>query len=246
MNSTCEKVLRETEGLPTDELLLYVLKAFGDKVALASSFGAEDQVLTDMLCKISPNVRIFTLDTGRLSEHTHEAIEATRGRYGIEVKVLFPERDAVERMVAEHGPNLFYSSAANRKLCCRIRKVEPLQRELATLDAWITGLRREQGTTRTDLQPVQWDQANDLIKINPLADWTTEFVWKYIRDHNVPYNTLHDRGYPSIGCAPCTRAVAAGEDIRSGRWWWEKPEQKECGLHLTDDGQLVRATDKPQ
>jgi phosphoadenosine phosphosulfate reductase len=161
-------------------------------------------------------------------------IEKTRRRYGLEIEVLVPDRLQVEAMAAWHGADLFYDSVENRKLCCHVRKVNVLKRELAGLDAWICGLRREQSVTRTDVQRVEWDDANGLIKINPLADWTTQQVWDYIRANDVPYNVLHDSGYPSIGCAPCTRAIAAGEDIRAGRWWWESPEHKECGLHLGD------------
>ncbi len=231
MTDEIQILTEETRDFDTKGLLAHVLAKYGDKVALASSFGAEDQVLTDMLYKISGSARIFTLDTGRLPQETYDCMEATRKKYGVNIHVTFPDREKVETMVREKGPNLFYESVENRKRCCQIRKVEPLQRELAKLDAWIVGLRREQAVTRQDMQRIAWDEANGLIKISPLVDWTTEQVWDYIRENKVPYNKLHNQGYPSIGCAPCTRAVREGEDIRAGRWWWENPEHKECGLH---------------
>jgi phosphoadenosine phosphosulfate reductase len=172
------------------------------------------------------------LDTGRLPQETYDVIEETREKYNIEIKVMFPDLKQVEQMVNENGPNLFYESIENRKLCCRIRKVEPLKRALSELDAWICGLRAEQSPTRQKLDKVEWDENFNLIKINPLADWTQNQVWQYIKENNVPYNELHDKGYPSIGCAPCTRPIEPGENIRAGRWWWENPEHKECGLHL--------------
>jgi len=221
----------ETRNYSSEELLRYVLKRFGNKIALASSFGAEDQVLTDMLCKISPDAKIFTLDTGRLPEETYKVAEATRKKYNIRIRVLFPDYHQIEKMVGKYGFNLFYDSVENRKLCCQVRKTEPLKRELSTLDAWICGLRKEQSPTRSDINAVEWDKAFGLIKICPLINWSEKDVWKYIKDNDVPYNELHDRGYPSIGCEPCTRAICAGEDIRAGRWWWELPEHKECGLH---------------
>lgn len=234
------QLAEQTAGLPAERLLDVVLQRYGQRVALASSLGAEDQVITDMLARISPAARTFSLDTGRLPQETYDVIDATNKRYGIRIKLLFPDALDVQAMVAEHGPNLFYASPELRKRCCEVRKVRPLRRELATLDAWITGLRREQSPTRHEVRHVEWDAGNGLIKVNPLADWSTEQVWDYIRTHQVPYSALHDRGYPSIGCAPCTRAVEPGEDIRAGRWWWEQPQQKECGLHVVD-GKLVRA-----
>ena len=224
-------VLAETSELDPEQLLRYATDRFADKIALASSFGAEDQVLTDMLCKVCDSPRIFTLDTGRLPQETYDVMAATRQRYGIRIEVLFPDREQVEDMVNTHGPNLFYESIEARKRCCHVRKVEPLKRKLSTLRAWICGLRAEQALTRTGLQRIEWDETFGLLKISPLADWTTEQVWNYIRNNDVPYNKLHDQGYPSIGCAPCTRAIGPHDDIRSGRWWWEQPERKECGLH---------------
>jgi phosphoadenosine phosphosulfate reductase len=231
-------------ALGAPELLKDASLIFGNRIALATSLGAEDQVLTDMLAHVAPGVPIFTLDTGRLPQETYDLIDATRKRYGIEIEVLFPDREAVEAMVNQKGVNLFYHSVENRKACCHVRKVIPLRRKLAGLDAWVTGLRREQAVTRQDVQTVEWDQGNGLVKINPLANWSADQVWEYIRRHNVPYNALHDKGYPSIGCAPCTRAVAPGDEVRSGRWWWEEPQHKECGLHVVD-GNLVRKGNKP-
>ncbi|MFA6600571.1 MAG: phosphoadenylyl-sulfate reductase [Candidatus Omnitrophota bacterium] len=223
---------RRLEPLKAEEVLREVFKIFNrERIALASSLAAEDQVLTDMVLKARPGSRIFTLDTGRLPQETYRVIEATAERYSFRYEVLFPDTGAVEKMVSENGPNLFYASRENRQLCCRVRKVEPLRRQLAGLDAWICGLRRDQAVTRAEVSKIEWDEANGLVKINPLADWTAEDVWNYIHAHNVPYNALHDQGYPSIGCAPCTRAVKLGEDARAGRWWWERPDQKECGLH---------------
>ena len=226
-----EQMRIETKGYSAEQLLAYVLKQFGKKIALATSFGAEDQVLTDMVCKASSEASIFTLDTGRLHEKTYKAAEATSKRYKVNIKVMFPDYKQVEKMVEKHGFNLFYDSIENRKLCCQIRKTEPLKRELGTLDAWICGLRQEQSPTRENLGPIEWDETFNLIKICPLIDWKHDDVWKYIRENDVPYNKLHDQGFPSIGCEPCTRAVSVGEDVRAGRWWWESPEHKECGLH---------------
>ena len=227
-----------TERLDAEGLLREALAAFGKRVALATSLGAEDQALTDMLARLSPAPAIFTLDTGRLPPETYSVIEATRERYGLRIEVLFPERQDVEELVNRQGVNCFYASVELRTACCHARKVVPLRRKLAQLDAWITGLRRAQAPTRQELARVEWDQANGLIKLNPLADWSGEQVWEYIRRHHVPYNALHDRGYPSIGCAPCTRPVQPGRDIRAGRWWWETPEHKECGLHPRDGGRV--------
>ena len=222
----------QAEQMAAQDVVRLAHDRFRRRVALSSSFGAEDMVLIDMLMRVDPQARIVTLDTGRLPQETYNVMDATRERYGAAIEVFFPQADAVQAMVAEHGVNLFYHSVDLRKLCCGIRKTEPLKRALAGLEAWITGLRREQSVTRTAVHKIEWDESNQLIKVNPLADWTQDDVWKYIREHNVPYNALHDRGYPSIGCAPCTRAIQPGEDQRAGRWWWEHLETKECGLHV--------------
>ena len=217
--------------MSAQDVVRLALDKFGRKVALSSSFGAEDMVLIDMLMRVDPTARIVSLDTGRLPQETYNVMDATREKYGARVEVFFPQAEEVQSMVAEHGLNLFYQSVEFRKQCCGVRKTEPLRRALAGLDAWMTGLRREQSVTRTAVGKIEWDEGNGLIKVNPLADWTLEEVWTYIREQNVPYNALHNRGYPSIGCAPCTRAIQPGEDQRAGRWWWEHPETKECGLH---------------
>jgi len=201
------------------------------RLVLASSQSIEDQVLTHILCGATPSPRIFTLDTGRLFPETYETMERTMNRYGFRYELYTPDRRALEAMLAEHGPNLFYQSSTLRHACCSIRKVEPLRRALSTADAWICGLRQGQAVTRTALSPVEWDKANNIIKINPLWNWTGDAVRTFIRERKIPYNPLQDQGFPSIGCQPCTRAVGPDEDIRSGRWWWEAPEHRECGLH---------------
>ncbi len=228
----------EFKNAGPQEILRHFLSLFKGRIAFASSLGAEDQVLTEMIAAIDPAARIFTLDTGRLFPETYDLIAATDSRYGIRMEIFFPDRGAVEAMVREKGINLFYESIENRKSCCHIRKVEPLQRALEECDAWITGLRKAQSVTRSGLKVADWDVIpglininKKLIKINPLANWTEEMVWEYIHSRHIPYHPLHDQQYPSIGCQPCTRAVKPGDDIRSGRWWWENPENRECGLH---------------
>ncbi|OGP96957.1 MAG: phosphoadenosine phosphosulfate reductase [Deltaproteobacteria bacterium RBG_16_55_12] len=200
--------------------------------AFANSFGAEDMVLTDLVAGHCPGIEIFTLDTGRLPEETHNLMREVVDRYRVRLRIYYPDTRSVERYVSEHGPNSFYQSVELRKACCEVRKVEPLRRALAGKKAWVTGLRREQAVTRKELSVSGFDHDNELHKFNPLADWTGPDVWAYIRSHAVPFNALHEKGYPSIGCAPCTRAVKPGEDIRAGRWWWEHPDTKECGLHI--------------
>ncbi len=227
-----KKINQEFEKKTAKELLNWALKTFSLKIALASSFGAEDVVLIDMLTKLEPKVKIFTLDTGRLNEETYEVMDRIRQKYSVEIVSYFPEAAKVETLERQKGFYSFRESIDNRKECCGIRKVEPLKRALAGLDAWITGLRRDQSVTRSDVSKVEVDEAHGgIAKINPLADWTNDQVSAAIKKNSIPYNKLHDLGYPSIGCAPCTRAVKPGEDIRAGRWWWESPEHKECGLH---------------
>ena len=203
-------------------------------VVFANSFGAEDMVLTDLIGRNFPNISMFTLDTERLPEETHSLMKEVEDRYNIETKIYFPESVAVKKYVVENGLNGFYDSIAQRKACCFMRKVEPLKRALKDNRAWITGLRRDQALTRRDLEESEFDADNGLQKISPLLNWSLSDVWAYIKDFNTPYNALHDQGYSSIGCAPCTRAITLGEDVRAGRWWWEDPETKECGLHLKD------------
>lgn len=200
--------------------------------AFANSLGAEDMVLTDLIVKSGLPIEIFSLDTGRLPLETYDLMAQVQEHYGLKLKVYFPRSEGVENYVREHGINGFYDSVELRKACCHVRKVEPLQRALSGKKAWITGLRAQQAATRVGLPFREFDQGNGLEKFNPLADWSEKEVWAYIKQNGVPYNALHDKFYPSIGCAPCTRAVTPGEDIRSGRWWWESPESKECGLHV--------------
>jgi len=227
-----ERVNADLESKSAQEVLTWALETFHPGIAMAWS-GAEDVAVVDMMLKINPDARVFTLDTGRLNPETYDVIDRVRKRYGCDVEVLFPQHDLVEAMVRSKGINLFYDSVDNRKECCGVRKVKPLRRMLHSLDAWVTGLHRDQAVTRTVLPRVEIDTAfGEIVKVNPIADWSHEQVWEYIKSNDVPYNDLHDRGYPSIGCAPCTRVVEAGEDIRAGRWWWENPETKECGLHL--------------
>jgi phosphoadenosine phosphosulfate reductase len=199
----------------------------------ANSLGAEDMVLTDLIVKNQLNITLFSLDTGRLPQETYDLMQQVRQHYPTaHLAVFFPERDAVEKYVAQHGINAFYDSVELRKNCCHLRKVEPLKRALHGKKAWITGMRRDQAVSRTGLEISLFDADNGLQKFNPLLDWSNNDVWEYIRANDVPYNALHDRFYPSIGCAPCTRAISIGEDIRAGRWWWEEAKGKECGLHV--------------
>jgi phosphoadenosine phosphosulfate reductase len=199
---------------------------------LATSFGAEDMVLMDLICKHAPGIDIFTLDTGRLPKETYELMQTLNKHYDKKVDVFFPNTADVELFVTNNGPNAFYDSVELRKQCCGIRKVVPLNRALSGKKAWITGMRRSQSVTRAELPVSEWDDDHGLQKFSPLTDWSNGNVWAYLRAYDVPYNKLHDEGYASIGCAPCTRAITMGEDIRAGRWWWEDPENKECGLHV--------------
>jgi len=227
-----EQLKREITDKGLKEILRWVLEKFGpEKVVLASSFSLEDQVITHALVKINPKARIFTLDTGRLFQETYEVMQKTMDRYRIHYEVLFPATKEVEALVSETGPNSMYNSLSLRLKCCEIRKVKPLRRILATADAWICGLRREQGITRQEVEVIDWDKQFNIYKISPLAAWSEEELWRYIKDNAVPYNTLYDKGFRSIGCAPCTRPTKPEEDLRAGRWWWENPEHRECGLH---------------
>jgi phosphoadenosine phosphosulfate reductase len=228
-----KKIADEMERKSANNILKWAIDTFGLRIGMASSFGAEDLVLIDMMVKINKEkTKVFTLDTGRLNQETYDVIDEIRRKYRIQIIVYFPEQNEVEQMVRIKGMNLMYESVENRKLCCEIRKVHPLNRALDNLDGWITGLRREQTIMRSDIKKIEIDYSHDnIVKVNPLADWTHEMVWDYIHKNNVPYNKLHDIGYPSIGCEPCTRAVNPKEDPRSGRWWWENAAHKECGLH---------------
>jgi phosphoadenosine phosphosulfate reductase len=212
--------------------LLQVASKEFNAITFANSYGAEDMVLTDIIAKEKLAIEIFSLDTGRLPAETYTLMGEVESTYQTKPLVFFPKHEAVENYVRTNGINAFYESIELRKACCHMRKVEPLQRALAGKQAWVTGMRAEQATTRASLPTREFDAGNKLEKFNPLSDWTEQEVWAYIRMFNVPYNALHDQFYPSIGCAPCTRAVAMGEDIRAGRWWWEDPTSKECGLHV--------------
>ena len=232
---TVADVLAEVAGASPEQVLATAIQRFPGRVAFASSLGPEDQVITHMIAEAKLPMPIFTLDTGRLFPEAYDLLAVTVERYGLPIKTIFPYGAAVEEMVDRHGVNLFRDSIELRKLCCDVRKVRPLRRAQAELDAWVCGLRSGQGATRQKVEPVEWDVAAGLVKVNPLAAWDEERVWEYLRANDIPYNPLHDQGFPSIGCAPCTRAVPEGEDHRSGRWWWESAEQRECGLHQRAD-----------
>lgn len=228
-----DAILPRLADASAEEVVRWALDQFGYDVTFACSFGAEDVVLVDMIARIDPKARMFVLDTGRLHQETYDTMERCREKYDIEFETYHPRMEEAQRLLSTKGANSFYASIENRKECCGIRKVEPLRRALEGKKAWITGLRRAQAVTRTSLPKVEIDETHGgIFKINPIAEWSEEDVWAYIRANGVPYNVLHDHGFPSIGCAPCTRAIAPGEDVRAGRWWWENPEQKECGLHV--------------
>ena len=243
--SAAREILPDLEHSSAESVLEWALEKFSPEVALACSFQAEESVLIDMIHRQrGSDFRIFTLDTGRLNQETYDCMDAIRDRYGINVEVYFPAAGKVEDMVRAHGLNLFYQSIERRKLCCAVRKVEPLNRALKNLSAWMTGLRREQAVTRAVVGKVEVDNDHGaILKLNPLADWSHDEVWEYIRERNVPFNWLHTQGYPSIGCAPCTRAVKPGDDLRAGRWWWEHPETKECGLHIHSEASVKNNID---
>ncbi|MCF8360241.1 MAG: phosphoadenylyl-sulfate reductase [Prolixibacteraceae bacterium] len=223
--------LPDISGKTTVQALKMLCSMYPGKIIFTTSFSLEDQVVTHILCSNKLHVKIVTLDTGRLFEETYKVLARTRERYNVPIEIYFPDAEKVEKMVTQKGPFSFYESVENRIECCHIRKVIPLKRALLGQKIWITGLRSEQSNTRANIKPVEWDERYNMVKYNPIYDWSFEEVKNFITKHNIPYNVLHDRGYPSIGCAPCTRAVAPGEDIRSGRWWWENNSKKECGLH---------------
>ena len=231
MKKIIEELNSKFKDSNAQEVLKYLLSDKTKNTALSSSFGAEDQVLSDMMLNIDKDANIFTLDTGRLPYETYSVMDETNLKYGIKVNVFFPKNENVEELYQKQGINGFYESIEKRKACCFARKIEPLQRALKSVDVWITGLRASQSITREEMQMFEYDEGNDVIKVSPIISWDEDDVWNYIKENKVPYNKLHDQGFPSIGCAPCTRAVKEGEDIRAGRWWWENPEHKECGLH---------------
>jgi phosphoadenosine phosphosulfate reductase len=225
----------EFEGLEPWDVLAWAIDRFGDRLALSTAFQEGDVALIDIAYAIDPNVRVFSIDTGRLPQETHDLVEQLRDRYpGLNLDFISPEAIQIERLVKRHGPNGFRQSVENRLLCCNVRKVQPLNRALQGVDAWITGLRRDQWASRSDIRKVEIDHDHDgILKLNPLAEWTEEEVWDYLRENEVPTHALYAKGYSSIGCAPCTRPVANGEPVRAGRWWWETDAPKECGMHCS-------------
>ncbi len=230
-----KKLQQQLEALGSEEALSLLAATFPGQVTFSSSFSFEDQVISHQILHNHFPINIFTLDTGRLFAETYSVWTSTNTRYQANIKAYYPDHAALEAFVLEKGPNSFYESVENRKSCCGIRKVEPLKRALAGNAVWITGLRAEHSSARHNLPQLEWDDANRIIKYHPLLHWTTDETRTYIDTHNIPYNPLHDRGFVSIGCAPCTRAIRPGEDFRAGRWWWEDSSKKECGLHETEN-----------
>lgn len=223
------------QGLSIEESLRQLSEEFPNEVVFSTSFGMEDQVITDFILSNQLNIKIFTLDTGRLFLETYSTWERTNERYKVKIKAFYPDAKDIEQYVGENGPNAFYLSPDLRKECCFIRKVVPLKRALSGNKVWITGLRAEQSSSRSEMEQLEWDSTHELYKFHPILDWKTEQVKDYLKTNNIPYNPLHDKGFISIGCAPCTRAVRDGEDFRAGRWWWEDQSKKECGLHLSQN-----------
>ena len=225
------KLVYQISGLKVKESLELLANTFSSKITFSSSFSFEDQLITHEILSNQLPISIFTLDTGRLFSETYSVWVSTNERYNTHIKAYYPQAEALQNFVAEKGPNCFYESVKNRKSCCFIRKVEPLKRALAGNEVWVTGLRAEHSPNRENLQILEWDESNNIIKYHPLLHYSTEQVKAEITKHNIPYNPLHDRGFVSIGCLPCTRAVKLSEDFRAGRWWWEEADKKECGLH---------------
>lgn len=219
----------------------WAVDTFGGRLAVVTSFQDEGMAIVDMAARKSKNVRVITLDTGRLPPETYDMIETVRERYGVRIEVVSPDASEIEAMVSAHGPNLFYESVAMRTACCHFRKVRPLNRKLEGFDAWLTGLRRTQSAERGTIPAASSEQGR--LKLSPLANWTRENVQDYLQRNGVPRHPLYAKGYTSIGCAPCSRATEAGEDERAGRWWWEQGTAKECGLHFTPDGRAMRTVD---
>lgn len=228
-----QDLLQGIKGLGVVESLKYTADLYSGKIVFSTSFGWEDQVISHLIFKNDLPIKVFTLETGRLFPETYYVWNRTLEMYGKQIHAYYPNTQAVENMISTKGPSSFYESVENRKECCGIRKVEPLKRALAGNSVWITGIRADQSMNREHMDNVEWDEGNQLLKYHPIFDWTLEQVKEFIRENNIPYNSLHDKGFPSIGCAPCTRAVREGEDFRAGRWWWEDQTKKECGLHTT-------------
>jgi len=231
MSAQTQHIKQQVAGLDPVEALALLANTFPGKVIFSTSFGWEDQVITHMIFANKLPIKVFTLETGRLFPETYYVWNRTMEMYGQPIHAYYPNNELLEQMVNVKGPNSFYESVDNRKECCGIRKLEPLKRALTGNEIWVTGIRAEQSINRQFMDNVEWDEQNNLIKFHPVYEWSLDDIKKYIKQHNIPYNTLHDRGFPSIGCAPCTRAVREGEDFRAGRWWWEDQSKKECGLH---------------
>lgn len=229
-----EEIRKEIEGKDAKSVLTFLSERFAEESVFSTSFGIEDQVITHMLAELKSNISIFTLDTGRLFPETYYVWNRTLEKYLLPIKAYYPNAEDVQNMVSTKGPSSFYDSVENRKECCHIRKIEPLQRAIKGYKIWITGIRAEQSVNRQDMTQVEWDEVNQMIKVHVLFSWTLQDVENYLKQNYVPYNPLHDKGYPSIGCQPCTRAIAPGDDFRAGRWWWEDKSKKECGLHATN------------
>ena len=232
--SEATEIARDLDGKSAEDVILWASNTFGERLVLSTSFQITGMVILDMLSKIAPETRVITLDTGRLPKATYDLIDEVQDQYDITIEVQYPDSSELKKIVMKHGINMFYKSYSLRLLCCEKRKLDPLDNALSDVDAWITGLTRHQGGTRTDTPKITIDHKhNNIAKISPIADWDNEMVWKYIKNNNVPYNTLYDQGYTSIGCDPCTRPIEKNEDDRSGRWWWEQGMPKECGIHFT-------------
>lgn len=233
--STIKEIKELIEGLAPEEVLKVLSEQFSESATFSTSFGMEDQVISHQIFSNELPIQVFTLDTGRLFRETYSVWNRTLDRYKKKILTFYPRHESVEQLVSQKGPNSFYESVENRIECCGIRKVEPLKRALIGKKIWVTGIRQDQSTNRNTMEWVEWDESHQLIKVHPLFYWSIEDVKEYIKEHNIPYNSLHDKGFPSIGCAPCTRAVQPGGDSREGRWWWEDQSKKECGLHITSN-----------
>ncbi|UOE46388.1 phosphoadenylyl-sulfate reductase [Mucilaginibacter sp. SMC90] len=231
MSAPLENIQEHINGLGPVEALTKLAALFPGEVIFSTSFGWEDQAISHMIFANNLPVKVFTLETGRLFRETYSVWASTMNRYQKPIHAYYPNNELLEEMVSKKGPNSFYESVENRKECCGIRKIEPLKRALKGNKVWITGIRAEQSVNRHDMHDLEWDEQNQLVKFHPIFNWTLDEVKSYIKQYNIPYNSLHDKGFPSIGCMPCTRAVAEGEDFRAGRWWWEDQSKKECGLH---------------
>jgi phosphoadenosine phosphosulfate reductase len=230
--SNIDELLKYVQSHSIEETLWYLSERYKDKIVFSTSFGYEDQVISHIILENKIPIRIFTLDTGRIFPETYKVMNSTNNRYDTKIQVYYPNTSSVENLLNTKGPLSFYDSVENRKECCFIRKVEPLNRALQGMECWITGIRAGQSGNRHDMLPIEWDNQHKLFKYHPIFNWSLDEVKAYIEKYNIPYNVLHDRGFPSIGCQPCTRAVAPGEDFRAGRWWWESDSKKECGLHV--------------